>query len=217
VCAQDTSEGIINLYDDPGDVKLMIQYLYEGDYEPKLPVSGASISGSEPHVIAVKQAGFLYRFPHSCDSGSSSICPHHYCYMYNSAKYVDFVCVVCCPTWIPPIHTEPGHMLLHADMYKLGKKHNVVGLQDLAREKFEQWCEKHWNDDEFVEAAEAAVTNIDKNDRSLTDVVVKTVSNHICLLDKQLIQRLMRHEGLAMDLVELRAKDLGWVKSDAEE
>jgi hypothetical protein len=217
VCAQDTSKDVITLYDDSGDVKLMIQYLYEGDYEPKLPVSGASISGTEPQVIGTKQAGYSYKFPHSCGSGSNSICPHHYCFGYNSTKCVDFVCEHCCPTWIAPIHTEPGHMLLHADMYELGKKYKVVGLKDLACEKFQQWCGKHWNANQFTGAAHLAVQYSTKDDRSLIDVVVKTVSDHICLLDKPQIQSLMRSEGLAMDLLSMRADDLGWVKSEAAE
>jgi hypothetical protein len=100
-------------------------------------------------------------------------------------------------------------------MYRLGKKYAVVGLSDLALEKFEQWCEKHWDDDYFLIVGDIAFSST-KDEQSLRDVVAKTVSNHMCLLNKPAVQGWMQQaDGLAVGLVNLRAQDLGWIKTDA--
>jgi hypothetical protein len=101
-------------------------------------------------------------------------------------------------------------------MFQIGKRYSVVGLSDLAREKFEQWCEKYWDDDYFLKVGDIVFSSTNKDEQSLKDVVAKTVSNHMCLLNKPTVQDWMQMaNGLAVSLVNLRAQDLGWVKPDA--
>jgi hypothetical protein len=221
--AQIMRESNLILTDEHRDaVKLMIDYLYEGEYEPKLPAGCPTIFGTQPKFsgeATEKKYGYSYQFPHTCVKAAhceTKVCPHHDCYEYDCTGCVNFICRTCCYTWIPPMQTTADHMLLHYHMYQLGKKYAVVGLSDLACEKFEQWCEKHWDDDNFLVVGNVVFSNINTDDQSLKDALAKTVSNHMCLLNKPTVQDWMQKaNGLAVGLVKLRAKDLGWVKPDA--
>jgi hypothetical protein len=216
---QPIDENTLRLLDsDQRAVKLMMDYLYEGEYEPKLPAGCASIFGTKPHFTGEMKDDYLYLFPHTCRKAlcKTKVCPHHHCSKHRGNVCVHFVCRTCCPTWIPPIPTEPDQLLLHYRMFQIGKRYSVVGLSDLAREKFEQWCEKYWDDDYFLKVGDIVFSSTNKDEQSLKDVVAKTVSNHMCLLNKPTVQDWMQMaNGLAVSLVNLRAQDLGWVKPDA--
>lgn len=74
--------------DCPGPVKLMIQYMYEGDYTPKLS-QGPDVNINQPRpVYDWTGSWYTYDFPHACDNSGSScsrflICPHHNCEQYR--------------------------------------------------------------------------------------------------------------------------------------
>ena len=110
--------------------------------------------------------------------------------------------------------TKPKQMLLHAKMYELGDKYDVVGLKELAREKFQIWCERYWDEEDFAAAARCAFSTTPDKDAGLRDVVVRTVSGHIDLLNKPAVAAILNEfNGLAVGLLRMRAEDLGWSRS----
>ncbi|KAF3040374.1 hypothetical protein E8E11_002083 [Didymella keratinophila] len=49
-------------------VRLLIEYIHEGEYDPPLPRDAVeALPDGSPIVTAPKQAGFHYQFPHTCD------------------------------------------------------------------------------------------------------------------------------------------------------
>jgi hypothetical protein len=196
----------------------MIQYLYEGDYEPRIPVDGT------PLVTSTKLANYHYSFPHSCHSDQSGgrckvrmVCQHHQCSAPTcNYECAGFLCQECTLTWAPPVGTYPAQMLVHVKVYDLGEKFKVAGLKDLARKKFEMWCSKYWEEEDFATAAHLVFSNTGQDNAGLREVVAKVVSDHISLLNKPTIEALMDHpNGLGGALVRIRARELGWNKSVA--
>lgn len=52
--------------DDPAIIRLLIQYLYEGDYDPKPPTRSEEEILKE-YIISIKESfGPSYDFPHTC-------------------------------------------------------------------------------------------------------------------------------------------------------
>lgn len=105
-------------------------------------------------------------------------------------------------------------MLVHAKMYEAGDKYDVAGLKELSHEKFLRTCCKYWNDEHFAPAAYHALTTTHEADMGLRDIIKKVIAQHIELLNKpEVIALLHEFNGLATGILELRAKDLGWIKT----
>jgi hypothetical protein len=202
--------------DEPATVRLLVQYLYEGEYDPKL--SQGSTAG-KPVVTAIKVNEFFhYEFPHTCERGCPEaymVCHHHECTQKTCGeKCVNFICKECTKP-LPP-EGDSTQLLLHAEMYEIGDKYDVVGLKQLAREKFSRVCTAHWNDDHFAPAAHYAFSTTPEEDNGLRGLISSTLSTHMDLLNKPGIQALLNEfNGLAVGLLNLRAKELGWIKPSA--
>jgi hypothetical protein len=105
-------------------------------------------------------------------------------------------------------------MLIHAKMYEIGDKYDVVGLKELTLDKFLRSCDKYWDDDHFGPAAHHAFTTTTEDDMGLRDIVSNVISEHMDLLNKpEVISLLHEFNGLATGILERRAKDLGWTKT----
>jgi hypothetical protein len=194
---QEATEGRIDLpEDDVEAVKLLIEYLYTAEYGTAL-------------FIPPDDLVYTYDFPHTCVDGCKSeingkkiwyLCPHHKC---GSSVVPErscnddckgFVCSICIP--------DAPQLLLHAKLYEIGKtvvilskfltnaevilgdKYNVIGLKDLAREKFAGACKMFWNHDQFAIAAQHAYSTTPDHDNGLRHIVCDTIAEHPALVDK---------------------------------
>jgi hypothetical protein len=201
-------------------VKLLIQYIYEAEYEPTLADSRkASVTivpaETTPVVRVNKQRGHHYNFPHSCGDHCDSVrvCHHHNCDGCGHSCS-SFVCTFCCPWWnkgnlavvkgatVP----EAVELLLHAKMYEIGDKYDVDGLKELAREKFAWACNLYWDSEYFAPATYYAFSTTPDEDTGLREVVSETLFDHMDLLDKPEVEAVLNEfNGLAVGLLK-RAK-----------
>lgn len=94
-------------------VKLLIQFLYEADYDPIIPneqqSASASVSTRPIYHNESEMHRYTYDFPHTCQPGclfpSCFVCPHHLCDCDTcDDSCVGFVCKIC----------EPSPKLRHA-------------------------------------------------------------------------------------------------------
>jgi hypothetical protein len=202
-------------------VKLLIQYLYEAEYEPTLADSRKAFvptipAATTPVVRVNKQWGYHYKFPHSCNNACSisGVCHHHQCGRNGcDTDCVDFVCKICCPEWnlpappAPPAPAENVELLLHAEMYEVADKYEVNGLKELAREKFAWACGVYWNSKHFALAAHHAYSTTPAEDKGLREVVCKTLFEHMELLDKPEVEEVLSEfNDLAVGLLKMHAK-----------
>jgi hypothetical protein len=222
---KEAESGVINLpEDEPEIVKLLIQYLYEGEYEPLLPDSESSIALSPVKIGAprpIRTPGgdvYSYDFPHTCSGRARcsrpSICPHHTCingFCCHSSSM--FNCGECNPTTppLPSLNGEADQVLLHAKMYEYADRYDVLGLKDLAIEKFSRSCKHFWNKDEFSLAAHHVFSTTVEKDKGLRDIVSTTISAHMELVKKPQVKVLMTEfNGLALGILEEKIIEHGW-------
>jgi hypothetical protein len=98
-------------------------------------------------------------------------------------------------------------------MYETADKYLVVGLKDLAREKFDRACAKYWDDELFAPAAHHVFSTTPEYDKGLRDVVSRIFSEHMILLNKPSVEALLEeYNGLAIQVLKLRGTQLGWIK-----
>jgi hypothetical protein len=67
---------------------------------------------------------------------------------------------------------------IHADMYALGDKYQVAGLQYLAASKFKACLAHHRNSPDFITALQTVYTSTPDSNRMLRDVVVQGFKDH---------------------------------------
>jgi hypothetical protein len=207
--------------DEPGIVRLLIQYLYEGEYDPTLPDGNCMEEGREIIVEGIKATGYHYKFPHTCVNRGGcpkhNVCQHHLCHKSCNANCIDFICKTCCPNAstapLLPAEGDATRLLLHAKMYEIGDKYDVNGLKELSREKYLRSCAKFWDSEEFAAAAHYAMSTTPEGDKGLRDIISNTISQHMQMLNKAAIETLLTEfNELAVGLLKMRAKDLGWIK-----
>jgi hypothetical protein len=228
------TKGIDLPEDEPLVVKLMIQYLYEGEYDPELPDGGCmemvKASLPVPPVTTPRRKGgasgsysYTYGFPHSCSRNgfggcATELCQHHTCGSNCGMNCREFTCRHCDPGSAPaPIHPPAqggaSQLLLHAKLYEIADKYDVHGLKELAREKFLRACTQFWSSEVFAPAAHYAFSTTPEKDKGLRDVISNTLSRHMTLLNKPAVEALLTEfNGLALGVLKMRATDLGWTK-----
>ena len=192
-------------------MKLLVQYLYEGEYDVTL----ADMAHSAQPVVRVNRQirYYNYSFPHTCqndDCATPDICEHHFCYSdICNVSCVDFVCTACCPDWVPPTEgADASQLLLGAKMYGIGDKYDVLGLKRLALAKFSLACEKYWESQQFAPAAHYAFSTTPESDKGLRDIVIKTIADHVKIIKSPAVEALLNEfHGLAMGVLKIRAKD----------
>jgi hypothetical protein len=226
---QNGDAGKVNLpEDDPTIVSLLINYMYECEYEPKLPdvkvfdevLSRVIVTG------VMMEDTYNYEFPHTCENGCPephhAVCQHHVCGIDTCKDTCNnFVCKHCCPGYfgvrLPP-DGDANQLLLHSKMYQMGDKYDVAGLKDLAREKFLRSCTEHWNSEYFAPAAQHAFSTTIDGDMGLREIIINLISEHMRLLNKpEVVALLDEFSGLAVGLLKKRAKDLGWISDEKDE
>ncbi|KAF2794247.1 hypothetical protein K505DRAFT_304315 [Melanomma pulvis-pyrius CBS 109.77] len=205
---KESQDGKIDLSeDDPHTIKILMQYLYEGEYEPVL-LPGAWIPpptrATKKRIVRTKVI-YTLTFPHTCvedDWGACrerNICPHHTCAVDCPSNCVDFTCIGCTT---PSIDGTADQLLLHAQMYEIGDKYDVAGLKELSKEKFDRACRDFWDDPAFPVAAHHAFSTTVDEDEGLRNIVSKVISSHMELLKKAEIKALMTEfNGLALGVL----------------
>jgi hypothetical protein len=97
-------------------------------------------------------------------------------------------------------------------MYEIGDKYDVLGLKQLSLAKFSLACDEHWNSDQFAPAAHHAFSTTPEDDKGLRDIVTKTIADHMKLLKKPAVEALLNEfNGLAVSLLKIKGKELGWI------
>jgi hypothetical protein len=196
-----------------------MQYLYEGEYDPALPPeSGSKISvvaaTTSPKNTQLGAQNPIMKFPHSCSNLGyinchSTLCPHHTCLTNCRGNCCDFTCKICRPS-LPSLNGTADQILTHAKMYEIGEKYDVMGLKDLSQEKFSRACGLFWNDPKFPVAAYHAFSTTPDRDKGLRDLVSKTLSNHLELVEKPAIEALLtKFNGLAFRILKEKTQQ-GW-------
>lgn len=94
-----------------------------------------------------------------------------------------------------------SNLVMHARVYALGVKYGVAGLQSLAAEKFEREAGTHWHSDDFLGAAQEAYTSTATEDRTIRDVVLRSIQEHPELLDRAEARDAIKGLELAFDLM----------------
>jgi len=178
---QESEESNIDLPDDePAIVKLLVQYLYTGNYD--VPEYGYTCS----------------------ENCSESICLHHeFGHQCRNACKI-FACVDGCPN---NDNSSVDDLLVHAKMYEIADKYNITGLKELSSKKFSAGCKLHWNSDIFAKAAHYALSTTVDEDKGLRDVVSDTIVDHIELIYKPEIEVLMTNFGWLSYQVLLKKTD----------
>jgi hypothetical protein len=87
-------------------------------------------------------------------------------------------------------------------MYEIGDKYEVVGLKDLAKDKFRASCKHFWTTPSFAVAARHAFSTTAEDDKGLRDTVSATISEHLELVDNAEVGAIMTEfNGLALGIL----------------
>lgn len=207
---KETEENTLDLSaEEAATIKLLVQYLYEADYEPIFSTfTDTTNAGNNkspqtaPHTCSDNPRNFHCKHYNEY----RQVCPHHHCGRQCNYNCTEFICDKC-----TTIEGDVTQLLLHAKMYEMADKYDVVGLKALSKEKFQWACLKFWDEPEFAQAAYHAYTTTPDHDKGLRNIVSSTLSNHMCLLLKEEVEGLMvEFSGLAFDILLAKAKEAGW-------
>lgn len=96
-------------------------------------------------------------------------------------------------------------------MYEMADKYKVVGLKELAKEKFSRGCKHFWDTLDFPIAAFHAFLTTPEADTGLKDCVSRAIAANMQLVQKPKIRALlMKFNGLALRILDAKSKELGW-------
>lgn len=193
-------------------IRLLIQYLYEAEYEPCLPSEAPRVATTNAHTTQTQ--------PHTCTPSASgfgivpcsnrAVCSHHTCGHNCRNNCVNFKCAQCLPP--PELSGTADQLITHAKMYEIGDKYNVSGLKELSLHKFQRACGKYWNYPEFAEAANHAFSTTPDDDKGLRDIVCTTISEHMVLMKEPEVEALLTEfNGLAFGLLKKKAAQHNWL------
>jgi hypothetical protein len=78
----------------------------------------------------------------------------------------------------PTMQEYTGDLITHVQMFTLGCKYSVDGLQELAVQTLQQACQGFWYTDDFEKVAEAVVLRELEKLEILRRTIVETVAKH---------------------------------------
>jgi hypothetical protein len=145
-------------------ISRLITYLYTGDYEP-CDSTGLSCFFQ---MKQYKPAAVLSPTPHpySEEDDCSCLVRSEQYYVINEASRQIQI-------------STP--LSIHADMYALGDKYQVAGLQNVAASKFKACLTHHCNSPDFITALQIVYTSTPDSNRMLRDVVVQGFKDHFSI------------------------------------
>ncbi|KAJ6282184.1 hypothetical protein J3E71DRAFT_361129 [Bipolaris maydis] len=208
---RETKSGILDLpEDEPETVKLLIQYLYEGEYEPQLPPAAESLSTTAIYT-PVKRGKSSSKKP----DYHLVLCPHNYCGENCGYTCWGLTCPICDT---PALTGLSSQLLTHSKMYEMAEKYEVISLKELAKEKFNRGYNRFWNTLDFHIAASHAFSTTPEDDTGLRDLVSQTITKHMELTQAPDIRKLlMQFNGLALGILDAKGKEVGWnLKSEGQ-
>ncbi|KAI4614045.1 uncharacterized protein J4E88_010736 [Alternaria novae-zelandiae] len=191
---------------DSATFKLLLQYIYEGEYDPVLPDNKKTWhNGPTPVAARLVDDGegnrFSYGFPHKCKAGfctgcnSKFLCPHHVCgpkTCDQSTKCTTsgFTCLVCKPS-LPKVTGGSKQLLHHIKLYTMAEKYDAIGLQDLIKEKFSRACRMFYDTPEFAQAARAAWSSPEADGMGLRTMISQMIACNMAMIEKPEIEDLL--------------------------
>ena len=212
-------QSTINLPEsDPAIIKLLLDFLYEAEYEPRL--AKAHEGQFEVAMSRRTNKGYHYKFPHTCKKGpkhqqarciAGQVCPHHQC-KTETCKYgcLNLICGTC-------TGFNAADVLLHAKMCAIADKYSVKGLSILASDKLARVGENFWNYKVFPQAVEYALSSTSKDSFALRNALSKIIVSHVELLLKPEIVAIMeKHCGFAFMVVKRQAAELSRVRDELD-
>jgi hypothetical protein len=111
---------------------------------------------------------------------------------------------------------KPDQLPPHAKMYSIGNKYIVDGLEELAKQKFERSCNSYWDTEHFDPAAHYVFSSTIDSDRGLLNLVIRTMCDHINILNKPEIEALLYESNdIAVGLLKVKAQAIMWNRSEA--
>jgi hypothetical protein len=194
-------------------MKLMIQYLYEGEYDPRLPEEPfMTKTGTWNFKIASDKKKFRYDFPHTCSPGCPSpgdnVCPHHHC-LSNTCREecVRFICRTCTAPQ-PPTGGAP-QLLIHSKLFAMAEKYDIPGLALLAQAKFARACESNSDTDDFITATEHVLTSTPDSKEGLRKILHEVLALKRTLMKNSEIAALLnKHVGFAFGVLKRQAEEM---------
>lgn len=203
---KETKQANIKLPDDESTVvKLLVKYFYTGDYKCELErTSEGKSHQSKP------SSSYTQNFPHTCDGYycEAYLCPHHSCETHCNGSCTNFNCQYCSSE---TLNFLAKGLLIHAKVYELADKYNIVGLKELSKGKFEIGCSAFWDTDTFPVAAQYAFSTTVEEDKGLRDIVIFTIATRPQLIKKPEIQVLLKEFGsLSLGVLLKKASDHRW-------
>ncbi len=206
--------------DDPKLVNLMIDYLYQLDYEFKPESCNGVTTDGEPELNQIPEpvspvAQVIERFedmlaPPLGMEEEEPVVPK--VRKPKSSKKKRNVM-----TWSPlPVfqhqlskieesvssNSKESELNVHAQMYALADKYGIHDLKDLARDKFADTASHDWDGKDFPIAVHTVYASTLESDYGLRNVVVDTLCQHRELLEKPEVEALVKEvNGLAFGLL----------------
>jgi hypothetical protein len=169
---QEGRTGVVALPDDnPQAVKLMIRYLYYSDYPTYVIVQGEVVEEADAASVLEEKS--------------------------KRARNSEFKL----PRHARPKVSAMPNLTIHARVYALGEKYDIKGLKALALEKFKKEAIEYWDSHDFIQAVEEVYTSTIDQDRGMRDAVVQAIRVHPTVLDKALMQDVVRRLDLCFDLM----------------
>jgi len=108
-------------------VKLLVQYLYEAEYEPALPLADNETTNGvkpqrEPHSCSKNPNGYHCDYNVSYHPVLVQICSHYRCGNQCSYSCVNFFCETCQGS----INGGADRLMAHVKMYEIADKTSLV-------------------------------------------------------------------------------------------
>ncbi|KAK5093979.1 hypothetical protein LTS08_008763 [Lithohypha guttulata] len=101
-----------------------------------------------------------------------------------------------------------ARLVVNTLMYALADKYEIDDLKALAKQKFEEAVVQDWDSQAFAYAAELVFSTTPNSDRGLRTVVTKTINTHRELVNYEEVQRLLDSgNGMAWALIQVLLGD----------
>lgn len=202
--------------DDPGDVALMIDYMYLGDYQPKPvriseePKEDRSMRPPETAHANAIAAGSTEATE---EGGTTAIEGPP---IENNTNDTGAVSEARIPKEKKSKLTKSkkkkrlgiGRLSTHARLYAMGSKYNIPSLKSQATSKFLSEASKEWNSRDFARAITVAFESTLDTDRGFRDAIVSVVLEQSTAMasDEHIATAIKSTEGLAFELFEQQSK-----------
>ncbi|CAG7557990.1 unnamed protein product [Fusarium equiseti] len=199
--------GEIKLDDDhPIAVKMMINYLYCGTYEPATTFTLDDNSGvstiEQLSSMLESEIEYLGANPNKKRRGMFKGEPLVSTPPTAQSQQQDLGFPCSGPNASSSNSHQPpmSKLVLHAKVYALGEKYEIKDMKDLALQKFKQDTKGGHTVGSLTEAAREAYSSTIDEDRGMRDAVVNIVLMAPCLLEEEMFRDLVRETELGLDL-----------------